>query len=154
VLTIQVSAAPWIPVDEARVFVNGELVLTVPVDATPSDPLGASGVDRLDAAIPLAELAAGARGGGDYFVVVEAGMKLPLYGDLDDDGLADTTANDENGRVDSQDGSGRFVEPGRVAREDPRYFVQGVAPGVLPLAVTNPFFIDTDGGGFRGPRQR
>lgn len=152
-LTIGVSAAPWIPVEEARVFVNGVLARTLPVDASPSDPFGRTELGRLTAVLPVSELAAEVR--GDFWIVVEAGMKLPLAADLvDDDGLVDTTDNDGNGRVDDADGRELFQEPGRVPLDDPRFHLQSIAPGVLPLSFANPILIDRDGDGFRAPRQR
>lgn len=151
-LTIGVSAAPWIPVEEARVYVNGALARTLPVDASPEDALGTAGTARLTAVVPVAELAAAAR--GDFWIVVEAGMKLPLAGDLDGDGLVDTTDNDGNGRVDRADGPAHFREPGRVPLDHPRFQFQSIAPGVLPLAFANPILVDRDGDGFRAPRQR
>ncbi len=154
-LRIMVSAAPWIPVEEARVYVNGKLARSLPVDAAPDDAFGTSGLERLDASVPLSNLAAAAGEGHDYFIVVEAGMKLPLAFDLvNDDGLVDTTDNDGNGRVDAADGAGTFREPGRVPTDNPRFHFQSVAPGVLPLAFSNPFLVNVDGGGFRAPRQR
>lgn len=151
-LTVGVSAAPWIPVEEARIFVNGVLARTLPVDASPVDPFGSGGLGRLTAVVPLAELAP--EGSGDFWIVVEAGMKLPLAGDLDDDGLVDTTDNDGNGRVDDADAPQHFREPGRVPLDDPRFHLQSIAPGVLPLSFANPILIDRDGDGFRAPRQR
>jgi hypothetical protein len=151
-LTIGVSAAPWIPVEEARIYVNGALARTVPVDATPTDPLGRTGTGRLTTVIPVAELAAQAS--GDFWIVVEAGMKLPLAGDLDDDGLVDTTDNDGDGRVDQADRPAHFREPDRVPLSDPRFHFQSIAPGVLPLSFANPILVDRDGDGFRAPRQR
>jgi hypothetical protein len=151
-LTIGVSAAPWIPVDEARVYVNGALARTLPVDAFPTDALGRTGFARLTAAVPMSELMDQVT--GDFWIVVEAGMKLPLAGDLDDDGLVDTTDNDENGRVDQADAPAHFREPGPVALDSPRFHLQSIAPGVLPLSFANPILIDRDGDGFRAPRQR
>jgi hypothetical protein len=151
-LTVGVVAAPWIPVEEARIYVNGTLARTLPVDATPGDPFGRTELGRLTAVAPLSELAAGVT--GDFWIVVEAGMKLPLAGDLDDDGLVDTTDNDENGRVDRADAPAHFREPGRVPLDDPRFHFQSIAPGVLPLSFVNPILVDRDGDGFRAPRQR
>jgi hypothetical protein len=151
-LTIGVSAAPWIPVDEARVYVNGVLARTVPVDAIPADALSSRGAARLNTVVPLSEL--GAKVSGDFWIVVEAGMKLPLAGDLDDDGLVDTTDNDGNGRVDDADAPAHFREPGRVPLDDPRFHFQSIAPGVLPLSFANPILVDREGDGFRAPRQR
>jgi hypothetical protein len=151
-LTIGVTAAPWIPVEEARVYVNGALARTLPVDATPADPFGRTELGRLTAVAPLSELAAGVN--GDFWIVVEAGMRLPLAADLDDDGLFDTTDNDGNGRVDQGDAPAHFREPGRVPSDDPRFHFQSIAPGVLPLSFANPILVDRDGDGFRAPRQR
>jgi hypothetical protein len=151
-LTIGVAAAPWIPVEEARVHVNGKLVRTLPVDAIPTEPFGRTELGRLTAVVPLAELAAGVS--GDFWIVVEAGMKLPLAGDLDDDGLVDTTDNDGDGRVGQSDAAAHFREPGRVPLDDPRFHFQSIAPGVLPLAFANPILVDREGDGFRAPRQR
>jgi hypothetical protein len=151
-LTVGVLGAPWIPIDEARVYVNGVLTRTLPVDASPTDPFGRAELGRLNAVIPLSELSAAVK--GDFWIVVEAGMKLPLTGDLDDDGLVDTTDNDGNGRVDDADAPAHFREPGRVPLDDPRFDFQSIAPGVLPLSFSNPILIDRDGDGFRAPRQR
>jgi hypothetical protein len=151
-LTIGVSAAPWVPIDEARVYVNGTLARTLPVDARPTDPFGRTETGRLTAVVPLSELAAEVT--GDFWIVVEAGMALPIAGDLDDDGLVDTTDSDGNGRVDEADVREHFREPGRVPRDDPRFHVQSIAPGVLPLAFANPILVDRDADGFRAPRQR
>jgi hypothetical protein len=41
-----------------------------------------------------------------------------------------------------------------VPLDDPRFHLQSVAPGVLPLAFENPILVDRDGDGFRAPRQR
>jgi hypothetical protein len=151
-LTIGVTAAPWIPVEEARIYVNGALARTLPVDATPEDPFGRTELGRLTAVVPVSELAAGVT--GDFWIVVEAGMSLPLVGDLDDDGLVDTTDNDGNGRVDRVDAAAHFREPKRVPLDDPRFHLQSIAPGVLPLSFVNPILVDRDGDGFRAPRQR
>jgi hypothetical protein len=85
---------------------------------------------------------------------VEAGMSLPLVGDLDDDGLVDTTDNDGNGRVDHVDAPAHFRETKSVPLDDARFHLQSIAPGVLPLAFVNPILVDRDGDGFRAPRQR
>jgi hypothetical protein len=150
-LRLEVSAAPWIPVEEVRIDVNGALALAVPVDATASDAFGTSGLVRLVTDLPLAEVLEAAGASDDAWIVVEAGMRLPLAADLDDDGLVDTTDNDGNGHVDENDGEGVFHEPGPVPESDPRFHVQAIAPGVLPLAVSNPLLIDRTGDGFTAP---
>jgi hypothetical protein len=150
-LSLEVWAAPWIPVEEVRFYVNGALAETRAV--TLSAPTEATAVlsPRAVMDLNLLELLATAGAKDDAWVVVEAGMKLPLHADLDDDGLPDTTDNDGDGDVDARDGIGTFREPGRVEESDPRYFVQAIAPGVLPLAISNPLVVDRAGDGFSAP---
>jgi hypothetical protein len=150
ILRVRVSAAPFIPVEQIRYIVNGELALALPVEPTPhQDPLGTAGLVRFESAIELGELASP---GEDAWVVVEAGMPLPLTGDLEDnDGLPDTTDNNGDGRVDKKDGIGEFREPGAVSADDPRTHIQVLAPGTYPYAFTNPFVIDWDGDGWTAP---
>src|SRR5690606_31560099 len=45
-LRIRVRAAPWVPVDEVRIVVNGEVVRTIG-DLPATDPFGTDGLDRL-----------------------------------------------------------------------------------------------------------
>jgi hypothetical protein len=59
-----VQAAPWIPVEEVRLYGNGQLVTRIPVP--PSDS-----VVRFDGAIELEPLTR------DTYFVVEAGQQLP-----------------------------------------------------------------------------
>lgn len=150
VLQIQVSAAPWIPVEEVRVWVNGSLSAQFSVPITSADPFGHTafqiGFDR-----PLAELLMDRPTVEDVWIVVEAGMKLPAFADLDDDGIPETTDNNGDGQVDARDVRGRFTEPGRVSESDPRFHVQAVAPGVLPLAFSNPLLVDRQGDGWTAP---
>ena len=151
-LRVEVWAAPWIPVEEVRLDVNGVLAQTLAVEPTDADPLGTSGLVRLVADVPVSELLAAAGARDDAWIVVETGMKLPLSADLeDDDGLPDTTDNNGDGRVDKDDGVGSFTEPTRVPESDPRFHLQAIAPGVLPLAVTNPLLIDVRGDGWAAP---
>ncbi len=63
-LLIKVQAAPWIPVEEIRVFVNGQLVRRVPVVPSTFSL-------RFFGTIALAQLTQ------DAYVVVEAGQVLP-----------------------------------------------------------------------------
>jgi hypothetical protein len=81
-------------------------------------------------------------------------MKLPPAGDRDGAGPLDTKDNDGNGRLDELDGPDHFREPGRVPLEDPRFHLQSIAPGVLPISFANPILVDRNGDGFRAPRQR
>jgi hypothetical protein len=167
-LAITVSAAPWIPVEEIRIHVNGKLARTITTGFTyPADPFGTDGTLRWEGEIPLGDiLPAGNR---DAYIVVEAGTPLPLFGDLNEDGVPDTTDNNGDGMVDINDvkeskrkdckrGSG----PGSCGpREGPaepedendsRFHFSMVTPKSYPLAFTNPLLLDRDGDSvFSGP---
>lgn len=152
VLHVEVRAAPWIPVTEARVIVNGDVVRTLPITTVPADPFGTDDLVRLVADVPLAELVPA--GGPDAWLLVEAGLPLPLAADLDDDGIIDTTDNDGDGAVDQRDvepgeDSGPLLDPADPPpwSDDPRVHVTIVAPGTWPTAFTNPWLIDHDGDG-------
>ena len=62
-LELAVAAAPWVPVEEVRVLVNGEIARRITGLAGPESPL------RLQLSEPL-------RLAGDAFVTVEAGAPL------------------------------------------------------------------------------
>lgn len=143
-LAVEVRAAPWVPVTEVRVVVNGVVVRTVSgaAIARPADPFGTDGVVRWRGSFPLAALT----GGRDAWIVVEAGLPLPAARDLDDDdGLIDHIDGDGDGEVDDR-------HLARPTENDPRFHVDVVSPGTLPTAFTNPFVVDLDGGGWRAPR--
>ena len=165
-LQIRVAAAPWIAVKEVRIFVNHELVRTLPV----VDPTIGSGPDnddpadfeRLDVTVPLADLLPAS---GDAWIVVEAGPPHLIAGDLDCNGFPDTTDNDGDGTVDWRDVAALteapeepcFTEVGPLSPRppptdpnDPLTWFAQVFPGGYPLAVTNPLILDVDGGGFQG----
>lgn len=152
-LVVELRAAPWIPVRELRVYVSGKRVMTVGEEAfsQPADPLGAAGILRLERRISLSELLVGVT--GDAWIVVEVGMPERLYGDVNDDGVPDTTDNNGDGVVNAADQAGleegeTYLEPPRPETEDdPRFHLDVVAPGVYPAAYTNPFLIDVDGDG-------
>src|SRR5262249_22920249 len=55
-LKIRVEAAPWIPVDEIRIVVNGALVKTIRELAVPDDPFGSAGLVRFTGELALADL--------------------------------------------------------------------------------------------------
>lgn len=157
-LEVEVRAAPWIPVSEVRVIVNGRVVATATDGfAAPADPFGAAGLVRWQGSWALAELLAGT-GGGDAWLLVEAGLPLGLTADLDDDGVVDTTDNDGDGDVDLGDvakdeETGPLADPADPVAwsDDPRFHVCAVAPGTWPLAFTNPWLLDMDGGGWEAP---
>jgi hypothetical protein len=152
-LRIVVSAAPWVAVEEVRVIVNGQVVRTIAANPQP-DPFGTTGLLRVDATVPLADVLTGS---GDAWIVIEAGHKLPLAGDLGGgltdgpDGVPDTTDNNGDGVVDQADvAEGSDYGPLKGApeppRDDPRWhFFQ--LNGGHPLAFTNPFLIDRNGNG-------
>jgi len=156
-VAIEVRAAPWIPVDEIRVVTSGgERVIASGADlAHPADPFGAGGVVRFSGDVTLAELV----GGGDDWFVIEAGLPLPEYRDLDDDGVPDTGDNDGDGDVDTDDveaGEDRGPledppDPARDAESDPRYPMTRVVPHAFPVAFTSPILVDADGGGWDPP---
>ncbi|HEY6477973.1 MAG TPA: CehA/McbA family metallohydrolase, partial [Polyangia bacterium] len=148
-LNVTVTAAPWIPVDELRIFVNGQQVM-VPVGDTlvPSVDISASfsGADHLGttpsrypplpssaASFPLAPLLPAT---GDAWLVVEAGMTQVTPADTDGDGLPDLPD------------AGAPVRP---AEDNERFDVEAIAPGVWPTAFSNPFLLDLDGGGWTAP---
>src|SRR6185503_10321378 len=96
-LSIEVRAAPWIPVEEIRIFVNGKQVMTIPVweDFRGADHLASRILRSTPAPIPLSELLGDAR---DAWLVVEAGMKQETPDDMDYDGLPDLPESDGVGR--------------------------------------------------------
>ena len=154
VVTIEVRAAPWIPVDEVRAVTSrGETVLVRDLPA-PKDPLGTDGVVRWRGAVPLASLVAGA----DDWLVIEAGVAPPLYRDLDDDGVPDTGDNDGDGDVDPDD-----IEPdedaGPIANPpdpddvtDRRWLMTRIVPDSWPYGFTSLLLIDLAGDGWTPPR--
>lgn len=178
-LRIRVVAAPWVPVDEVRVVVDGEVARTLSAELSqPSDPFGTEGLVRFDGQIALREiLPPGTR---DAWIVVEAGIAIPISGDLDCNGIPDTGDNDGDGAVDWRDVdrngdrvidaedreeiggvAPRACDPDqdlgplgrgpRPSRGEPGYPFLAVSPESWPFAFTNPLLLDRDGGGFDGP---
>ena len=91
-LTITVDSAPWVPVEEIRVIVNGEVVqhLTDGI-ANATDPFAKKGTNRFYTTIPLTDILPAE---GDAWIVVEAGTALADQDDLDCDGIPDTGDNE------------------------------------------------------------
>jgi hypothetical protein len=134
-LAISVGAAPWIPVEEVRVFVNGKLALRKPVAASfPLDDRFGLAPTSADLSISLADVPMPP---GDVWIVVEAGMVQDEPPDTDDDGLPDLADADVPTRP--------VGKNGKPDSDDPRFDLEAVAPGVWPLAFTNPFLLDRDG---------
>lgn len=176
-LSLRVVAAPWVPVTEVRVMVNGELARTLSAELTqPTDPFATTSVVRFEGSLALAEL--GVAPGADAWIVVEVGEPLPLVADLDCDGIPDTGDNDGNGVadwrdvdrndddvVDAEDTQGILMVPAcdasatigpmmrtpRGPRDGARYPFAVVTPGGYSYAFTNPFLIDWAGDGFDAP---
>ncbi len=131
VLRLSVAAAPWIPVEELRVFVNGALARVIPIEFPEAEPFGGT-LRRVETSVALAELAPNE---SDYWVVVECGLHLPAF-TIGSDGLPLVSAS---------------AESGRVLEDDARFHLQAIAPKTLPLAFTNPFLIDQSGDGWTPP---
>jgi hypothetical protein len=155
-LEIEVRAPPWMPVTEVRVVTSrGERVVASGGDLdAPADPFGVDGVVRWQGSLPLSGLV-----DGDDWIVVEAGLPLFEVGDLDDDGVPDTTDNDGDGDIDDDDvedpddDSGPLRQPADPDEDpdDPRYVCTRVVPRAWPFGFTGPLLIDVDGGGWEPP---
>lgn len=157
-LKLKVSAAPWVPVQELRFVVNGEVVKTLGASALshPADPFGTTGLVRYEGEVGLAELLGGIT--GDAWLVVEAGRPLPLVGDIGGgsdgkpDGVPDTSDNNGDGVVDASDvGADRKTGPLKnpdlpKSDADPQFHYSNITDG-YPFAFTNPFLLDRNGNG-------
>lgn len=161
-LHVAVRAAPWVPVDEVRIVVDGEVAQTLDGLPVPGDPFGAADLDRLDTDVPLSDLVDCSA--GDHWIVVEAGHALPTNEDLNCDGIPDTGDNNGDGSIDWHDVDGLEEDPGvdcydtvgpmtnppAPERGSADWTFQTVEPNGYPLSFTNPFLIDCDGNGFAG----
>lgn len=160
-LIIKVTAAPWVPVDEVRIVVNGEIIKTIKELSRPADPYGVDGLVRLDTTVKLSELLPDA---GDAWLVVEAGRALEPLADFNCDGIPDTGDNNRDGTIDWRDnselseapegecfGAGSLTEPEAPKdRESREYLFWAVVAEGYPASFTNPLIFDRDGGGFKG----
>ncbi|HVS17931.1 MAG TPA: hypothetical protein VMT18_04965, partial [Planctomycetota bacterium] len=158
-LRIKVSAAPWVPVEEVRVIVNGKQVVRITGAelAVPGDPFGTTGLERLTKELSLADLLADLRPGVDAWIVVEAGGALPMAADLgggltgDPDGIPDTTDNNGDGVVDERDvAADKTIGPLTTPDPPPRgaaghHFAQ--VASTYAMAFTNAFLLDRNGNG-------
>jgi len=158
-LRLKVSAAPWVPVDEVRIVVNGAVVKTLDVKATnPTNPFdtGTTGLVRYEGTLALSDLVTRA---GDAWLVVEAGRRLPPAADFGGlgadapDGIPDTGDNNGDGVVDTRDiAQGARYGPLRTpsppsSEADPIFHFAQVVTGGYPMAFTNPFLLDRNGNG-------
>lgn len=83
---VRVAAPPWVPVDELRVRLGGEVVATIDLTAeNPADSLSTSSADvlRYDAVLEVTGVTA------DSFITAEAGFVLPTLADANSDGAID-----------------------------------------------------------------
>ena len=162
-LSLRISAAPWVPVEEVRIVVNGAVVRTLRDELSAvADPFGADGLERLAMDI---DLSGDVPASGDAWIVVEAGHRLEPNEDLDCDGFPDTGDNNRDGVIDWRDVEGLEEDPGEscmetvgpltkpdidLDRDDPHGLFEAVTPGGYPASFTNPFLLDRDGNGFSG----
>ena len=135
-LDFSIAAAPWIPITQLRVFVNGTLAFTRPLSMVlqNQDQFGTE-PQTVRASIPLSSFNLPAH--GDAWIVVEAGLDQDTPPDTDGDGLPDLPDSEA------------VTRPPDVS--DPRFNLQAIAPGVWPVAFSNPFLLDLDGGGWQAP---
>lgn len=158
---VKVRSAPWIPIEEIRFVVNGEVKKKLTGLALPADPFATGGdLVRYDGEVSLAEVLSGVS--GDAWLVVEAGRALMLAGDLGgglnnaQDGMPDTTDNNGDGKVDSADvkegqKTGPIANPPAPKRGEAGFDYASITGG-YPMAFTNPFILDRTGDGkFSGP---
>jgi len=128
-----VTVAPWIPVTEIRIIVNG---VVHHIDATKDFPSNTNhfGTQSLSNGTRSIALGQYLPSKGDAWVIVEAGIALDDPRDADGDGLPDLTDHD------------------LAALSDPALDdYHAIAPGAWPVAFTNPFLLDLDGNGWKAP---
>lgn len=163
VLHVEVTAAPWVPVSELRVIVNGT-THTYTELTHPTDPFGVDSLARLSLDIPLADILPA--GTDDAWIIVEAGTALVEQDDLNCDGLPDTGDNNGDGKIDWRDVEeltedpgedcfdtvGPLAEPPEPERDSPEWLFRTVTPLGYPMSFTNPFLLDRNAdGAWSGP---
>ena len=139
-IAVSVAAAPWIPLEEIRVFVNGTRMKTGADDISKlSSIVNRDQLGSVPATVPprlykLADLVPASEQPRDVWVVIEVGMVQNTPSDIDDDGLPDLP---------------ELARP--LDTSDPRFHYNAIVPGGLPVAFTNPFLLDLDGDGVWTP---
>lgn len=160
-LSLRISAAPWVPIEEVRILVNGALAATIGEGELqhPDDPFGTAGLVRLEREVPLKDLLADVPTQQDAWIVIEAGQKLLPAADFGGgrggttDGVPDTTDNNGDGVVDASDiGEDRDYGPIKnpplpLTDAEVNYHFAQVVSGGYPMAFTNPFVLDRNGNG-------
>jgi hypothetical protein len=106
-LNIVLTAGDWVPVDELRIVVNGQVVQTLPV---------AAALTRNDSRTRSGSIQLSLPGTKDAWIVVEAGVSLGT--------------------------TGAYAAGTPWAK---------ISKGLYPIAVTNPIFVDVNGGGYVAP---
>lgn len=141
-LRVRVRAAPWIPVEEVRIIVNGRVARSITEGISrPEDPFGNTGIDRFEGSFSLSELGITDR---DAWIIVEAGLRMPLTADADGDGLIDRADYDG-------DGAANESAPPAPREGDPRFHVNAIVPGMWPWGFTNPILVNVNGGAWEAP---
>ncbi len=162
VLELEVRAAPWVPIEEVRILVNGEVVRSLRSElATPQSDDDSASILRLDTSIDISDALPAT---GDAWIVIEAGAPLVGHADLDCNGVPDTTDNNADGAIDWRDVEdlledpeveclttvGPLAEPVPPERGQRGHSFSVVVPGGHPMSFTNPFLLDLDGNGYQG----
>lgn len=122
---VRVAAPPWIPVNELRVRLGGEIVFTIDLTAeNPADLFSTSSADvlRYDAVLEVTGVSA------DSFITAEAGFVLPALADANADGAIDAV----------------------TFPAAPQPFASLVRGG-QPIGFVNPVFLDRNGNGQYNP---
>lgn len=141
-LEMIVEAPAWVPVEEVRIFANGQLFATY--DATthptvtngPDDPTAKQLTKRFNASVKVQPTR-------DTWFVVEAGARLPEAIDTNGDGVVDRSDTNGDGVINGDDTG--------IAQPPSPPIYQAVAPGFVPIAFTNPIWVDVDGNGHFDP---
>ncbi|HYO56001.1 CehA/McbA family metallohydrolase [Archangium sp.] len=101
-LRLRVTAAPWVPVEEIRIVVDGSVRRVLSAELHhPADPFGKDGLLRYEGELRVSELLPAA--GKDAWIVIEAGHPLVPNADLDCNGIPDTGDNNGDGVIDWRD---------------------------------------------------
>ncbi|MCA9535527.1 MAG: hypothetical protein KC593_17660, partial [Myxococcales bacterium] len=118
-VNVYVAAPPWVPVDELRVRLGGEIVARIDLTGSnPADPFSTSMGDvvRYEMTVNVTGVMA------DSFVTAEAGFVLPTLVDANANGVIDPVA----------------------LPTAPEPFTSLVR-GASPIGFVNPVFLDRDG---------
>ncbi len=156
---VKVHAAPWVPVDEVRFVVNGQVVKTIGGLPAPADPFAHERATscRYEGEVALVGAARGrhaaTRGSWSRPGARCRSPAISAAGSTTrTDGVPDTTDNNGDGVVDATDVAtgekiGPLEEPCPTRRTASRASTSSTSPSGYPFAFTNPFVLDRDGDG-------